>query len=336
MATVVLNLHGLMLGILQLFLRSNTAAASFRPKHTPGWDGPMHEIRLFGPNELHFDAHMLQPVSGPRSPSLGSPVSLMKENRKMPSLDSLQIPERGPPWTLSSTTSPLKSAALEDTDQSNISPSRHYRPRAYSLFPPDASTLGSEKLLPTALQSTPAMTPGDTLTSFLDTPSLNRHKDIEAASRPESLAPPTPLFAHGRRGHFRESSWVSSATVQIGLRLSNAVMSDDAVPGPLLVRRPGSPPRPPRLQTQNLRTVSPAVDRDALMKVLPPVPGALGSSPKTPSQLSQSVYSVSTSPRRSPLSPDLSPTASPGRYLHSVDDAPRPNERPTARKADWI
>jgi hypothetical protein len=129
---------------------------------------------------------------------------------------------------------------------------------------------------------------------------------------------------------------VSSATVQIGLRLSNAVISDDAVPGPLLVRRPGSPPPPPRLQTKNLRTASPAVDRDALMKVLPPVPGALVSSPKAASQLSRSVYTASPSPRKSPLSPDLSSTASPGRSLHSVDDAPRPNARSTTRRADWI
>src|SRR5271170_2797171 len=94
MATVVLNLHGLLAGLLQMFLRSNTATTAFRPKGTPGWSCRGHEIRLWGPNELGFDGHMLEPVSGPRSPaSIGSRASLIENEKRRPlSMDSIRSP----------------------------------------------------------------------------------------------------------------------------------------------------------------------------------------------------------------------------------------------------
>ena len=66
MATVVLNLHGIITIMLQMFLRSNTATTAIMPKGAPGW-GPRGQLRLWGPNELGFDGHILEPVSGPRS-----------------------------------------------------------------------------------------------------------------------------------------------------------------------------------------------------------------------------------------------------------------------------
>src|SRR4051794_15449895 len=68
MAAVVLNLSGLMNGLLHLFLRSNTATTSFGPKTGKSWDRKKHEIRMWGPNELAFTNHLVDPVLGPRTP----------------------------------------------------------------------------------------------------------------------------------------------------------------------------------------------------------------------------------------------------------------------------
>src|SRR5437763_1008408 len=95
MATVVLNLSGLMSGLLQLFLRSNTATTSFGPKNGRHPDRSKHQIRIWGPNELTFGDHLVDPVSGPRSPGSSRERSESRTSLvgvKKISLESLRSP----------------------------------------------------------------------------------------------------------------------------------------------------------------------------------------------------------------------------------------------------
>jgi len=212
MATVVLNLSGLMSGLLHMFLRSNTATTSFGPKHGRSWDSAKHEIKIFGPNELAFHMHLADPVSGPRSPFEMERTSSLKnlidmEKGRGYSMESI----RSPPPVLSPTRyNPLTSNAvsqireLPKLEEPSVSSVRnHGRKQSYSLFPagsfPDEPYSPTEQVLGSGRQQE--------LTSVYDI---------------SELEPPAPLFGGGQRGHRRDSSVASSATVQIGLRLSHA------------------------------------------------------------------------------------------------------------------
>lgn len=119
---------------------------------------------------------------------------------------------------------------------------------------------------------------------------LFSRRDLDSMySTNETLAPPQPAF--GGFGHRRDSSMASSATVQIGLRLSNMLGPEPQpqFPAPP-TRRSNSPVL--QLQTRGLNsgpspltqqsvTLSPDMikspplskaERDARMKTLPPVP----------------------------------------------------------------
>lgn len=189
MATVVLNLSGLMNGLLQLFLRSNTATTAFGPKVGRGWERSRHEIRIFGLNELAMHAQLMNPVTGPRSPTKSewahSRSSLVgKEKGPRISMESLTASPHQPkspietelesmPWT----TQPAEKQVLV----------AHAHKSSYSIFP------NANK--------------GPQPTSIYDISNLE--------------PPPTVHLEVGSR-HKRDSSVTSSATVQIGLRLSHA------------------------------------------------------------------------------------------------------------------
>ncbi|PQE13897.1 Bile salt-activated lipase protein [Rutstroemia sp. NJR-2017a BBW] len=213
MATVVLNLSGLMNGLLQLFLRSNTATTSFGPKGGP-WPVNKHDIKLWGRNELGFDGHMMDPVQQPDSPRAELASRAESQRNLIVGPEKFETPgfsEIGTsPLPSPLGPNPLRSnAVLPPTPAVTItptpaarSPSSHTRKQSYSLFP---SALES----PTALRMVPT------------------NRDLS------DLEPPPPLH-FGKRGHRRESSVASSATVQIGLRISHALPQkiEDASPLP--------------------------------------------------------------------------------------------------------
>lgn len=271
-----------MTGLLQLFLRSNTAASAFKPKITPDWSGDKHDIRLFGPNELGFGGHLLQPVSGPRTSRLGRSESersiLSYEKQRRMSINSI----RSPPPTRSPQRSPayykpLGSNAFEGpsnlpaynssgdsklpkipepTAAGSFMPSRsHQRKPSYSLYPAEGSTGPKKVQLPAATFTTPDEQSEQAQSqSQLPVPQSKfqstspqepffaqgiRSDELESGetffglsssgSRPEAesvysigaLLQPPPLFRNNSR-HKRNSSLQSTATVQIGLRISHA------------------------------------------------------------------------------------------------------------------
>lgn len=301
MATVIVNLRGLMTGFLHMFLRSNIFTTTFRPRGTPGWSHVRHEIRLWGPNELGFDEHILQPVSGPRSPaSVGSRASLIKSEKGRPlSPDSIRSPpaveslENTSKSAGKAAEQPINPASLGNSGEANPeempSFSGHRRKQSYSIFPPDLNIVSpTNKQEPVSSSTTwkiPESRIKDTMAAIFKASA--QQEDAEPACIVNDLlAPPPALCENSASRHRRDSSIQTSVTVEIGLRLSHAP-TELQCPTPPRSRR-ASPLL--RLQTNILPILSrsamgpsplqrnavgsPAlVDLQAAkMKTLPPIP----------------------------------------------------------------
>ncbi|EKD16350.1 uncharacterized protein L3040_008450 [Drepanopeziza brunnea f. sp. 'multigermtubi'] len=276
MATVVLNLSGLMSGLLHLFLRSNTTTTSFAPKTmTKDWDHPRHALRMFGPNELAMRAHLINPVTGPdtlrddlesRASRPESDASLIGfEKGRGIYIASLRSTPYEPQKYLETEMSPMPKISRA-ADAVNPGPAVSGRALAgnpsYSLFPAENHS---------PLRNSPKR---DSVYDISDISDINEISD---------LAPPPPLRHTGGPRHKRNSSDGSSATVQIGLRLSHAPPTPqedlDTLPLPSTTykgstlqvpgaRKASSPRSAPRLATPP-NTYSAASERS-----LPPSPAA--------------------------------------------------------------
>ena len=262
-----------MSGLLQLFLRSNTATTSFGPKHNRSWDIKKHQIRMFGPNELAFSNLLVDPVSGPRSAAdmSTSQTNLVgwdgHEKERGMSMESIRSPPpiRSPtrynPLTANSV-APLRvmskptEGMTEQHSRSMNSPHQgHARKQSYSLFPNGQS----------------------------DNP---RHDQASVYDISDSLSPPD-IFGGQQRRHRRDSSVISSATVQIGLRLSGFVVSPSkediaTLPFPSTAYNAGSAGtlQPMQIQT-NARSMSPL---QKYSQTSPSLPKPLHLSVKSPTQ----------------------------------------------------
>ncbi|KAI1774193.1 hypothetical protein F4818DRAFT_76104 [Hypoxylon cercidicola] len=215
-STVVANVTGLMTGGLHLFLRSNTIGTIAPKDKLAEYERQQakHPDRTKGIDSMDFNGHMLEPVSGPGSfPKSESQVNLVNEK------DDVEL-GNSPPFSPRDT-DPLRSNAVfnaPDIPQApepatvafSISPNTHSRkPSAsYTLFPgKNQSNTASVALLPsTAYNPYPQ--------SNVTAPNFPFNNDYN-----DSLRPPPSIQVWGR--HKRDSSMASSATVQIGLRLSN-------------------------------------------------------------------------------------------------------------------
>lgn len=364
MATVVLNLHGFLAGFLQMFLRSNTATTSFKPKGTPGWSRGRHEIRFWGPNELSFDEHMLQPVSGPRSPaSIGSRASLIKnEKSRSMSIDSVRSPDAAkvPEEINKSAGTPaqqlVEMSALARPDlaclEKKSSFNYHRRKQSYSIFPPEpivtSPTDKQEQMASSNIWKIPKSRFKDAMPGLFNSSSNQQPVDKSTYNRTDLLAPPPPLFDGNASRHRRDSSIQTSVTVEIGLRLSHAP-TELQCPSPPRSRRASpllrlqtnllpmlsrSPAGPSPLQRSAVGSpLSPDV-RAARMKTLPPIPrgSTVSSSSATPeatTKLSPTVYSPQRS-KQATSSPPPRPAALSPLWPQKKEDAPR------GSKASWI
>lgn len=354
-------------GLLHLFLRSNTATTSFGPKSSRErtWDKKKHEIRIWGPNELAYLNQLADPVSGPHTADLKrseSRTNLVGPEKDRPiSMESLQSPSptkppmRQNPLRLNGVgemeTAPSAVEALPES--SSRSPKRgHARSQSYSLFP-TAPSNSINFQDPTERQE---------LTSIYDI---------------SDLQPPPAVFGGGLRaqGHRRDSSVASSATVQIGLRLSHAPSpSHETTPvlplpsttyqakpkqsiSPLRLETQNiglpvvhplsiparSPRRPSPLNTSMVSPTQPSPERESCSnKTLPPTPKAsvfipvMKQATEPITQLSTAVYSPE---RRFPKATEVPQSATIPR-TNLLDDGPQRSNssRQPARqsKLDWI
>ncbi|TQS37038.1 hypothetical protein Golomagni_02501 [Golovinomyces magnicellulatus] len=263
MATIVLNISGLMTGLLHLILRSNTSTTSFGPKIGDSWDQSKHEIRIFGPNELAMYNPLLDPVSGP-SNAMPEYSGNWEQLSKDETFKYYQDLERLPSYI---------NPNQESEKSEYIYPTRKYSsPVHYSLFP-NQDVLNHGGQLPLSVY------------------------DIT------DLAPPQPIFARKSR-HLRNSSDSSSATVQIGLRLSHAPMEDQVtseglfLPATTYGTNVATPPLSPRASTllSPIQILHPAIFSGFRRDKPSPI------SIKSDSTASHASFSISTPLRSSPLS----------------------------------
>ncbi|CCF42440.1 hypothetical protein CH063_12440 [Colletotrichum higginsianum] len=214
-ASVVANVSGLMTGGLHLFLRSNTLS-TIGPRQSGKWESDRKKlkagIRVYNGDD-EYENHMMNPVGQARSlRRMDSTDSLVPEKEEEARIES---PSGSPTYA-----NPLRSNAVWQPARSPVKtpepaqvstyqvPKAHARKRSYSLFPSEQQNNNTKSitLLPAKTYAPGARIPDE------DEMML--------------LRPPPSMHPQGFR-HRRDSSLASSATVQIGLRLSNV---DDMPP----------------------------------------------------------------------------------------------------------
>lgn len=193
MAATALNIFGIVNMFMHLLLRSNADNMAIRPLNS-SWN-KHRSWRLFGSTDL--DTNMAQHITTPIGLERSNSRSRLTSNEKDEFGSDLEAGQRSIAQSDSSDRSEGRKVfpAFAQFPNAPIA-SRHTRKLSnYSLFPPAASRSKGN--------NTGLLNPNDDYTALL---------------------PPRPAFS---RRHTRFSSDISSATVQIGLRLSNM-----ATPGP--------------------------------------------------------------------------------------------------------
>ncbi|KAI0405205.1 hypothetical protein F4802DRAFT_188019 [Xylaria palmicola] len=197
-STVVANVTGLMTGGLYLFLRSSTISSiGSKNDKIEDYENQRAKYQITKPNvsDTDFNSHITKPVTLPQWPGETEP-----QNSRLAHKNIIPNPLRlNDAFKQSSV---LKGANTTITS-SLITPTRK-APSSYALFPNQSlGNRASKVLLPSTAYSANS---GEPLSNDC----------CDTLVPPPSLQPPS--FRHRR-----DSSMVSSATVQIGLRLSNVL-----------------------------------------------------------------------------------------------------------------
>lgn len=288
MATVVLNLSGILNGALYIFLRSNTVAASFCPKDFTQWTKNQHEIRLWGPNELGFTDHLLIPVTGP---GFDSRMNYNLEKvLSDESLISMFSPDPRDRIIIESPTprSDKEVVVITTVDEPVArTPSKklHAKNPSYSLFPAEGLTSpnvpASSRITSTQTQST--MTGAES----------ESHRIItDLATSPDEFARP---FSNR---HSRNMSAGSTTTVQIGMRFSGVVPAGVASFMPSQYEVPALLSTTYQAPTTSARTADRLQIRTQNLSPQLPL-----RSPYRPSPLQNTSRSISGSPTSAALTP---------------------------------
>lgn len=208
-ASVVANVSGLMTGGLYLFLKSNTLSTIGPKDKVTEYEKrrQKYKIRRYDPdNDDSYDDQIINPIGEPGSLRRMDSEASLVYNKEAQMLDSAPRHElEGPPNPLRSNAVYPEQKILKAPEPVKIAaapPGGHMRKWSYSLFPNNApANKSSVTLLPATTYSP-----------------NNNAKDTSASH----LKPP-PSMKNLMSRHRRDSSLVSTATVQIGLRLSSMV-----------------------------------------------------------------------------------------------------------------
>lgn len=208
MASVVSNVNGLMVAGLHLFLRSQNNAPCNNPCEYE------RKKSIYDPRDPSDDYRgsnlSLQPVKGSNSPGRERCDSIsallhaadVEEGRSVASLRSYGAASRSPVspklFIPSGPTYPEPTQPPSETSPSQM------RKQSYSVFPQDSSAVAEAGVLPATTYSPMTSKPAR-----------------------DTWKPPPIVKPWTSRGHKRDSSIASTATVQIGIRLSNV---EDYIP----------------------------------------------------------------------------------------------------------
>ncbi|KAL1964246.1 hypothetical protein VTN77DRAFT_7204 [Rasamsonia byssochlamydoides] len=191
MATVALNVFGIVNSFLHLLLRSNADSMAICPVES--WQGN-RKWTFFGSNALDFGQHITSPVT-------------LADHRKT---DLQSLPSRSPS---------KKDNSEGDTESNASSKLKPNRPNPYKSLPPPPRLVERGPPKHSRKRSQYSVFPTEESTRQLrPLHLLHPPSSISEAVDENMLHPPRAPFANS---HHRHSSDVSSATVQIGLRLSN-------------------------------------------------------------------------------------------------------------------
>ncbi|KAK0638668.1 hypothetical protein B0T16DRAFT_431796 [Cercophora newfieldiana] len=206
-ASVVANVSGLMTGGLYLFLKSNTLS-TIGPRDKVGeYEKRRLKYKIRRAEDDDFDGHMLDHVRGPKGlRRMNSDASLISNEKEEEIWD-----EPVPNPLRSHSVYPMNGMprAPEPAKFSMSSAFGHMRKKSYSLFPGSDRTKSyapSAKSFALSTKSSVALLPATT---------------YSPNSNIANLKPPPSMKALTSGRHRRDSSLVSTATVQIGLRFSN-------------------------------------------------------------------------------------------------------------------
>ncbi|KAL7816892.1 hypothetical protein V8C44DRAFT_347895 [Trichoderma aethiopicum] len=233
--SVASNVSGITFGVLYLFLRSRKMQKI----------GPLGHVELGSPTrEKYNESWRETQIYNTQIDQPVSPVDVLESRRSMSILGSggetakLTIGKSGSPAAAHVKSSP----SGDVTDHSSlavVSPTQFVtraRKDSYSLFPNQREALESQPRGATTLPST---------TYMPDAPMAETERMRHMNEMFGELLPPPAIRVSGAPRHNRESSLVSSATVQIGLRVSNledaARLQNSIYLSP---KRPSSPIRP--------------------------------------------------------------------------------------------
>lgn len=207
-ASVVANVSGLMTGGLYLFLKSNTLS-TIGPRDKVGeYEKRRLKYKIRRAEDDDFDGHMLDHVRGPKGlRRMNSDASLDSNEKEAEAWDERVYNEPVPNPLRSHSVYPMNGMprAPEPAKFSMSSAFGHMRKKSYSLFP------GSDRAKSYAPSTKSSVT---LLPATTYSPTSN-------AAAIANLKPPPSMKALVGGRHRRDSSLVSTATVQIGLRFSN-------------------------------------------------------------------------------------------------------------------
>lgn len=227
-AAIALNIFGLLTGLLFLILRSNSKNMAFRPA-AASWE-QKQEWRLFGSPDIDIGKHLTDPVSLGRRGTLHEVVFPSSEKGQSGvQTSTLRAPSDAA--TDKETRPMLSSPPYRTPPKQVIAKPPLTSPPSYRA-PPIPSVNDPQLVSPPTFQVPPQKPPSEALTQSINhasytlfphpaasTPSIavNQVQSIER----KPLDPGAPL-GFGR--HKFDTSDVTAATVQIGMRLSTGAI----------------------------------------------------------------------------------------------------------------
>lgn len=259
LADIALTSSGVWIAFFHLFLRVNAQRMVIKPIGTP-WE-KRRKIRLFGPSDLEMN------ISAPMAKKMPEEelnyYAPEKQRIELPAA-TIKSPRDNAPLLRGDFGSPLSAQTSEpanwpipaDTNEMPVTPtaaqsSPHKRAKStYSLFPTKADEAPQ---LPATVFSPTKADKGKQKASFKSVWSTPSNGDTRSVTNVSDgmpwLQPPPALFS--ARQHRRDSSQGSTATVQIGLRLSVAPAAIAAGDNAAMKRILTPPPRVEELLRKN-------------------------------------------------------------------------------------